>query len=287
MPPFQEFDVWVEIEGTRAAEFALETTRDLQNLPVLACWISSELGKTFTIHLSDDRKSTDAEFLVYVDGAHTGGRILRQTRTQAHRGICTSPGTIKPYMFTRVDLTDDDGYLNRNIPEGFGQIEVRVSRVRVVGPSRTGIAFTAPEEHKVHEKAKKAIVQQVGFGAPIQSAVAKSARVQLLSSVATFVFKYRTLDQLMALDIAPTPARHSPEPPAPDAKKRKRVEKETKPNIQNDVLELSDSDTDEIRDLQEKLDAAKARKNSNKKVKREKVKREPIVGGGDFIDLTL
>ncbi|KAJ7592549.1 hypothetical protein C8J56DRAFT_822455 [Mycena floridula] len=289
MAPFQEFDVWVEIEGKRCQEYGLEITD--KEVPVVACWIPSEIGKAFTVHIRDNVRSSPTRGYISVDGVRTGGKVLHANeKTAVHRGFRTSPHTVQPFLFTRVDLTDDDNQLHRNIPQAFGQIEVSLDRIVVTGRKQYPTK-SVPAEYKVHERAKKAIVQQVGFGESVMTKTTGSLSVKITKKIAQFVFKYRSLDQLIANDIAPpSPKAQNRQVPKAATTKRKHVEEpeDKKPTVLGDVIELSDSETDEIRGLQAKLERLKEKQQQkvSKKVKREKVKRETVPVVGAFIDLT-
>ncbi|KAJ7592551.1 hypothetical protein C8J56DRAFT_928941 [Mycena floridula] len=279
MPAFQEFAAWIEIEGIKTKEFAQEIALDPQHVPIVACWISSEIGKSFTIHLSDSARSAPVECSVRVDGVSTGGRVLHRGKTRVvHSGLRVSPETVKPYVFAPVELTDNDEYLDSYIPQALGQIEVKLTRVDVTGRTTFTTPREPPEDLILHERAKKAIIQQVGFGQPVQTMPSDVLNIQKLDIIAKFVFKYRSRDQLMALNVIPCPT------PVASPSKRKRADQDPKLELLEDDDILDDaSETQAIRDLEAKLDQMKRRQAQKRSPK--KVKREPIVR--EFVDLTL
>ncbi|KAJ7592559.1 hypothetical protein C8J56DRAFT_1161692 [Mycena floridula] len=314
----KEFTVWIEIEGTKAKEYGFEMSKNKDGVDVAACWIPSEHGKKFAIHCSYEDLAITFNSRAYVDGTDCGkqSRIAGRPVTPiVFHLLRTSETTKKPFIFTHLDLTDDDQYLDQSVSETFGRIELRLNKAyldrRQNLPSRE---YSLPEKKLFHERSKKVFLHRIGqyslkasvvkraqtqdsFGDDISAEPSRRFQITRRSDpIAHFQFKYRTLDQLMANGIAPRDTLMSANTSGGSKRKRasstsaSTVEPISGPGDNDNAIELSDDEPDpaEIQRLQERLAKLqeKTARNEAKRVKREpEVKREII--RGDFIDLTL
>ncbi|KAH7907675.1 hypothetical protein BJ138DRAFT_456695 [Hygrophoropsis aurantiaca] len=123
------------------------------------------------------------------------------------RHIRTSGISGRPFMFSNLQQTDDDAYLG-SAPRELGEIVLAIWPVRIVGVAAS-TADPAPKQPVVHERAKKAYSHCVAFGDEVAlplSRVLSTARMGA-APFATFVFRYRPLERLIADGIAPPPPR--------------------------------------------------------------------------------
>lgn len=276
MLTYKEFSAWIEIEGEEAKEYGIQQSRDDEGVANITCWIASENDKKFTIHWMDSVASTATLVNTSVDGRPTQhnsiNRIGKSNRKISTKGFSISDMEIRPFIFSAIQLTDDDQYLENNVSEHFGDIVLKIKRC-TVGERSTAPASPTDSDvfgQMIHERSKKAMVHQVSAGPPTQC---KSTHFKAVPGppVVNFIFKYRTLDQLIANGIAPAPPRTS--------------DKRAAPNSEDRVDISEDSAEEEAR--AEALLAAIREKRAKKRVKREiEEDIKPVFLPGEVIDLT-
>ncbi|KAF5349802.1 hypothetical protein D9758_010205 [Tetrapyrgos nigripes] len=195
-----KFSSWITIGGVPLQEYDI-TTKGLET----TCWIPSEAGKSFAVHYESKRQlPTGIE--IFLDGKRGRSKNLRKAWKDSVDGILTSSTSIKPFLFSRLDLTDDDAFLSASYQQ-IGEIKVEFWDVLEVRGRSEFKNSRFSEPGKVHERSKKAIGHQISL-AEEQSCVlqtfSSSKRITLL---ATMIFRYRPLDVLQANGIAPPPER--------------------------------------------------------------------------------
>ncbi|KAF9059359.1 hypothetical protein BDP27DRAFT_1431456 [Rhodocollybia butyracea] len=180
-------------------------------------------------------------------------------------GAATSDSTEKPFVFSPLELTDDDEYLHKTTA-GLGEVKLVISHAtfgKVTSLNRTYTALG-----KVHEKAKKATGHKVGLGIEKTNLRMNAVSATLRGVVVTFIFKYRPIEMLRANGIAP------PEP------KNKRAASPAEPDVLDSIQAGPVSDDDDevarrIKDLQAEMDALQRKRQKTRHVKSEPaVKRE-------------
>ncbi|KAG6902270.1 hypothetical protein C0995_002421 [Termitomyces sp. Mi166 len=195
-------------------------------------------------------------------------------------GFRTSRETRRLFMFSELELTDDDQFLHTATAD-LGTIKLEIWRCEILGESRnpTSRVYTYSDPQKIHERSKKALGHGCKLGPDVCDIQKSVTRRKHLYKVATFEFKYRPLAHLQASGIIPLDRIH------------KRA---TEPN---EILDLSrDDDDDEalearrIRALRDELGRLEERQRKRQKC----VKAEPHAhvkaeagASGDFIDLTI
>jgi hypothetical protein len=187
----------------------------------VTCWIASEAGKTFSVVWQDINHARQYHQTgdVTLDGVHGGGQLMRALRfnepptyqrcTAEFKYVNTSMNSIRPLTFSRLQLTDEDQHLDSAHAE-LGEISLAIWPVNVIGMSHQRKLVSA-KGTMVHERSKKASSHCVGFGEEIRvppQQVINVARVGI-TPTATFVFRYRPFDRLVADGIAPLPMQPS------------------------------------------------------------------------------
>ncbi|KAJ7592539.1 hypothetical protein C8J56DRAFT_1161681 [Mycena floridula] len=253
---YHEFAAWINIGGSEATEYAVKT--DLKSsIPTVTCWIASETGKKFTVHWKDSVLLSPGAGYVFVDGRAARGSLLEPatrftTPFGTIQGFRTSVDTVRPFVFSEISLTDEDSFLNQQLNPSFGDISIEITRVEILGDENKPYYLKhIPGPEKLHERSKKALVHQIG-AAP-EPMISSSTTVRTKKAgfpIVKFVFKYRSLDQLMANDIVP---------------RLKRVSEA-----------VDDDDEEEDLSKEEALLEARLLEIRAKKT-RKKVKREPLV----------
>ncbi|KAJ7467182.1 hypothetical protein FB451DRAFT_1260389 [Mycena latifolia] len=254
-----DFSAWIAIDGVEVPEYNIEISANQQEY---SCWIPSEVGKKFTVHWTNKSAPGLTGGGVQVDGHKCGFEaVASETRpiSAFMDGIADTSTTTRPFVFAPLDLTDDDTYLESASHPNLGLIKLEIWRVDVVGGGIASAAIAVPVAHKVHERSKKGMNQQITFGAAVEHAQVQSAQIRRIghAPLMTFSFKYRSLDLLRANGIAPPPQRPekrkasgSPEPARTDAE--------------------ADADAEEAKKLKERLENLQA-----KRAKKNPVKTEP------------
>ncbi|KAJ7680829.1 hypothetical protein DFH06DRAFT_1290564 [Mycena polygramma] len=265
----KDFNAWITIDGEPAEEYDVETSEDQKTV---TCWIASQLGKKFSVHCRVPPLPTCVAGYVKMDGVRCGSTVLRpgyHDRVLVKRGI--TDGTIlKPFMFSSLQVTDDDTFLSSSSNQELGCIELAVAPVDIIGT--TLFPLPSLDQATIHERSKKAVTQQITTAETELVAVPAATLSLRYASpdFVTFSFKYRPLDLLRANGIAPSPPRL----------KRKASAEPEPPRAQTpDSEDLAD--LQEAEALREKLKALEAKLN-----KREKKPRVKDEGGGEVIDLT-
>ncbi|KAJ7435846.1 hypothetical protein B0H11DRAFT_2256798 [Mycena galericulata] len=181
--------------------------------------------------------------------------------------------TVKPFMFSSLELTDDDAFLEFSSHEQLGVIDIVIcaieAAVRNVSsvPSAPSTSRDFLPELKVHERSKKAVTQQVTLAKPeVLTNPKPRLNVKCGPDLVTFSFKYRPLDLLQANGITPPP---------PRLKRKASPLPERAPTPEEDPV-----DEEELRVLREKLHALEARR--ARQEKKPRVKSE----AGGLVDLT-
>ncbi|THU77924.1 hypothetical protein K435DRAFT_845972 [Dendrothele bispora CBS 962.96] len=241
-----DFSAWIIVDGVPLQEYDIRK-KDSE----IACWIPSEAGKNFTVKWKIKTNictTTD----VYLDGKATGGRTLRAgfggtDHEDSKSGIYTSPTSQKLFLFSRLDLTDDDAYLDTNHTQ-IGEIKV-VFHEGVIVSDATFAPCGFKGAEKVHERSKKAISHQVGLGVEEQTPRQNFLYSRRLRTLATMVFRYRPIDILQANGLAPP----TPKPPAEPQVGEKR------PAPPEDTLDPTMSGDEEDEDNEEEIEALEAR----------------------------
>ncbi|KAK0469472.1 uncharacterized protein EV420DRAFT_1494636 [Desarmillaria tabescens] len=226
MLSFSEFSAWVSIDGVEAEEYGV--TVDGARV---TCWIASEANKTFRLHWKDSVVSSPTRGNPSIDGTTYPPRYIDSPRRNEVflGGVRDSDSSKRPFMFTKLNLTDDDAYLDVAAPPSLGEIEVTLYRVerrrnRNHRPPLNNISQGVDLTRRVyHEHNKKGIDHEASLGSPRRvESISRSQRKPFSftkpkgNPIVTFCFKYRPLDVLQAEDIAPRP---QPVQPAQDTSK--------------------------------------------------------------------
>ncbi|KAF8150147.1 hypothetical protein B0H34DRAFT_732740 [Crassisporium funariophilum] len=210
---FENFEAWVKVDDKDTQAYCIETDKAKKEV---TCWIASEAGKTFSILCQKSHTECNCSGSTTLDGFDTGSFLLRKAQDNHPTEICglvTSKTTMRPFRFSPISLTDDDAFLSSSSStSNIGEIKLTFRRARMKGGD---IEFdrvfvpSIPEQQKVHERSKKAITHQVSFGEDVICDHPAPVNAVRKERLVTFIFRYRPLDMLQAIGIAPR------RPPAP------------------------------------------------------------------------
>ncbi|KAJ7592538.1 hypothetical protein C8J56DRAFT_822442 [Mycena floridula] len=274
MLQFEEFSAWIDVDASEAKEYSTVVDDD-GLVPTITCWIASESGKEFTVNWKDSTLHSAITGDVRVDGRAVNGVLLQPGLNNPNtlattRGFKIAADAVRPFVFSNISVTDDDEYLGKTVDQHFGEITIDIHRVLVNAPGQQ-VFLPVPSDEKFHERSKKALVHQIGAGASKTVGFQQPYNVTRLGlAVVKFIFKYRTLDQLMANGFAP------------------RIKRKAEPDVADEpeVIELSDSDDEDEEAHATKLAAAKARKAKRAKLDSVKKEKRETIQVGEIIDLT-
>ncbi|GLB40681.1 hypothetical protein LshimejAT787_0805520 [Lyophyllum shimeji] len=279
------FDAYITVDGAKLPEYEVKLD---DGAKTATCWIPSQAGKSFAINWRPlQPRPFDLDGQTCIDGLSIGGKLLRRNltilRSQDH--CITSSTTSRPLSFSSIQLTDDDAYLNSENIENLGDIVLGISRVEITGETQPKNR-SGHMDWKVHERSKKAMVHRIKLGEEVQRP--DNNRVmstETICTLATFTFKYRSIDVLRADGIAPL-----------DAAAQSNTGCKRKAGKRGDASsedENHESDGEDEAELQAQLrliQAKLAKKRGKSKTK--KIKTEPISVArprlipGEIIDLT-
>ncbi|TFK27433.1 hypothetical protein FA15DRAFT_666307 [Coprinopsis marcescibilis] len=305
MPEFVGFDVGLEIEGKRLDEFGTEL--DLAQKKK-SCWVACEAGKDFKIVINPKTASRTTNYLfgVTMDGAlvQVRGRRYDSTDSRARIELFEEIATInaqtdeiRSFRFSTVSLTDDDAYLGA-APDNIGVISVQVHTVEhYTRIPNTGDGQRESDTNiRLHERSKKGISHCVGSGEGVKQSKSKFLASPInCSHLATFTFKYRSMDILIANGVAPSRAaqrRSAAAGPSRQTNSANRQHRKKKSPTTGEVIEILDSDDDAGPSSPGTTKRSRAghlhRSQEPKRVKREP-KADPgsLFKLGEVIDLTL
>ncbi|KAH7921594.1 hypothetical protein BV22DRAFT_1038465 [Leucogyrophana mollusca] len=204
----------IKVDGILPTAYGIETIAEEKKV---TCWIPSEVGKTFSIVWQDTYEFRNYHQAGYVtiDGVPICGTTLPPLKigeplsyancTSELTHLRTSDTSGRLLTFSNLQLTDDDTYI-RSTLMGLGEIVLSIWRAEVICevPLRPSQAML---NQVVHERTKKAYSHCVGFGNEVALPLIQGLDLRRVGTMplATFVFRYRPLDRLIADGIAPSP----------------------------------------------------------------------------------
>ncbi|KAF8904231.1 hypothetical protein CPB85DRAFT_1318282 [Mucidula mucida] len=221
MPQFEDFSAWVTIDGTPAAEYQTSV-----NGRRVTCYIASEVGKEFKIFWSDAAVRTPTRGIASIDGHSYPPRYIESMRRNKATlaSVRDSDTSTRPFIFDKINLTDDDNYLDAAPSQQLGEIEIVIHSVqysknqRKHYPPKRGQGSYRGGRREIqtvyHERRKKGFAHQANLGAsrhvpPLASSSHGPPRPSFDKPtgepLVTFCFRYRPLEILRAQEIIPRP----------------------------------------------------------------------------------
>ncbi|KAF8557823.1 hypothetical protein OG21DRAFT_1504786 [Imleria badia] len=272
----------------------------------VTCWVASEEGKSFSVQWKchEESRVAGTKGRVHVDGLGCGSQLnspgvlgVQDTATFSSFIGGTSTRDLK---FSRIQLSDDDSLLNKQIHKSLGEISLVIVRGEMVKepcprPAGNRDVFV-PGNDQLHERSKKATVHCVGFGPekPRRYSRYKRRLIRNSEPEIAFVFKYQPLSVLQANGIAPRPtstdasAGHESSsserdvgiPQADDD----RTSEDIKPAELNDRIQGLENELKRLREVQ----GSNSKDQKPKRIKTEDCgKRRRLFAPGEIIDLTI
>ncbi|KAF5334860.1 hypothetical protein D9758_014291 [Tetrapyrgos nigripes] len=198
-----DIEAWVTVDEQPLDEFGVAT-----HGMKASCWIASEVGMHFEVHFRSNRSvNVNGDF--YIDGQLSDSGVVTEDeegREYIASGLLTSLVSEKPFVFSEVRLTDDDGFSGRDLQE-LGEIKIVFEEVHII---KEDIPFDEnvhcckfSSEDLLHERSSKAITHRVGLGEERGRSKEDFMTFEAIRVIATFAFKYRPIEFLRANDVAP------------------------------------------------------------------------------------
>ncbi|KAG1775970.1 hypothetical protein EV702DRAFT_1114050 [Suillus placidus] len=207
-----DFSACIFIDGQELPEYdVVVSSTPTENR--ITCWIASAEGKKFGVRAEFLAQQISGSLAtVFVDGvrcrpyAVPPGWVGTLERTYLSNSYVR-----RDFMFSQLELTDDDSILDDRSSNDIGQIVIEVAmgkyimRKQAVGSQNINDRTLRVGEGKVHERSKKACSHRVAFGEeiPTQERLSAFSVIPDNSPRTIFVFKYTRLDILQAMGVAP------------------------------------------------------------------------------------
>ncbi|EJD42162.1 hypothetical protein AURDEDRAFT_115150 [Auricularia subglabra TFB-10046 SS5] len=280
------YKVWVTCGETHARIYGPEYGDKTAN-----CWIQSEAGKHFEVHVEAMDLRSAVSCYAYVDGVEVGGRVLedgyRTTGTFRGQRVGRS-ASVKRMYFSNFAVSDVEDQVTATAIQDLGSIRVEVRRVRVYGNAKR-----EPRSQKlpdgsivVNEGAKKLGGHHALLGEEVSVAPTQTVGVEDLDKdpYVTFILQYRPYDILCARGVIEADERA--EPPEPRSNKRPVSERDAAPasakRLKAEHEESIESLKARIRELEARLP-----EEARSTVKTEEINAHLHFLPGQVVDLTL
>ncbi|KAF5369203.1 hypothetical protein D9615_009963 [Tricholomella constricta] len=217
---YNDLSAWISVDSQAREVYEIQTLQPNS----FTCWIVSESGKKFSVNWRNLTRKIPLQAFVVIDGVVCDTHVMLDAISYPQRpnavGVYyarTSDLTRRDFMFTSIEVTDDDAYLHTvGRTYKFGTITLELWRIHVDTFKPLTKLEHQPdnpvlEAQLVHERSKKAGTHHVKYGeeyflpAPVVDVVTTHALDS--APYATFTFKYRPIGRsmLMANGIVPRP----------------------------------------------------------------------------------
>ncbi|KIP07269.1 hypothetical protein PHLGIDRAFT_425040 [Phlebiopsis gigantea 11061_1 CR5-6] len=129
------------------------------------CWVPSEEGKNFNIRCINDSPDQAIVCAVKIDGRDADQMLLNPGTTADEWGVWTASDTLLPYVFSRIQLSDDDTLHEQCANQAMvhlGSIRLAIYRIKTEEDRDPSEPWRAPESvpqsiGPVHERSKKVV----------------------------------------------------------------------------------------------------------------------------------
>ncbi|KAF9463931.1 hypothetical protein BDZ94DRAFT_1235798 [Collybia nuda] len=207
-----DFSAWITVDEGELTQYAVQHSTDNKQV---TCWIPSVADKNFTVCWRDPIGKVCTGGYLTVDGLPCGAtHLYRKGHPYERSGrradvirkstVSTSSTTQRPFSFARLELTDDDAYLDIPTSSELGDIKLEIYEVQVEGKGDFNPSLVpASEADKIHERSKKAVGHRVKLGEEFRCRERRFVRIRRLQHIITFTFRYRPLAILQASGIVP------------------------------------------------------------------------------------
>ncbi|KAJ6507180.1 hypothetical protein C8R47DRAFT_1100524 [Mycena vitilis] len=244
------FEAWITIEDEEVEQYE---PKAVEYPTGQTCWIASQINKGFSIHWKNTDVFCQTVARIWVDGIECSGEIILMPNREATiSGRRASGSTVSPFVFSPLNLTDDDAFLD-SAHKDVGVIRVEIWTINYTGSKPYIDNAPPPAESKIHERSKKGGAHQIKFQDSVVVSTRAAAIIEYLenSPLATFTFRYKSLDLLRADGLAPSHSSSKRKaftgsPSSSHIKGPKRVKTEPKPQVESapgEIIDLTRSES--------------------------------------------
>ncbi|KAF9065767.1 hypothetical protein BDP27DRAFT_1297974 [Rhodocollybia butyracea] len=206
------YSAWLVVDGARLETHSTVAYHNRITTSAVG-WVSSEAGKKFSVLWHNAVRDIALEAVVSIDGIECNRHIMLdafefpdKADTVRVSYTRTSEYTRRDFLFSVVQVTDDDEYLSTVDHSKFGTITLDLWRLQVKRVARQTLVhehqYRLPEPQVVHERSKMGGRHHVKFGEEYQSPLPTvdmvDARRMDRDPYVSFTFKYRPQDMLRA-----------------------------------------------------------------------------------------
>ncbi|KAI0754342.1 hypothetical protein C8Q80DRAFT_362623 [Daedaleopsis nitida] len=160
-------EAWITCEGLRLPEFPSDSQHgegvegDCDGAKATAtCFVPSQAGKAFSVHLQTTGTSSANVCKLYMDGSRVDKYTI-SSKAREIEAVRTGPTTKQPFLFSELVTTEDDDALHRTGHHELGTIKVSFWTVEYIKAANPGRYHYPPLDElrsaqAVHEQSKKA-----------------------------------------------------------------------------------------------------------------------------------
>ncbi|KAF9032280.1 hypothetical protein BDZ89DRAFT_1131415 [Hymenopellis radicata] len=223
MVHYNSVTAWINTDGKPLEEHGVEVHDDAREV---SCWVPSEPGKTFSVHLRHKQCPVETGIYVFVDGQYAGGGSIHPSSLSKKDyfslwDVAISATTARKLMFANVRFSDDDDLLDSMSSATAELGEIRIEHWEVApGPVVPFHGHPYQEVGLVHERSKKGIAHYTQLGDPESVSTTTTHFAIQVKRLLTVVFRYRPFDVLQADGTAPPPARFAGPSSGPSRKRK-------------------------------------------------------------------
>ncbi|KAJ2934962.1 hypothetical protein H1R20_g2102, partial [Candolleomyces eurysporus] len=219
-----EYSAWICIEGLATPVHDVQRENSSSS-----CWIASQVGKKFSVNWYNATRQTPVQATVIIDGNVCDNHIMLDAQRY--------PNKPSGVGISNLSRADDDSYLDTvGASMDIGTITLQLWRIEVQEVVSETLKHrygaTTLDDRIVHERSKKAGAHHVTYGeeyaSPAPTVDMVRGRTIDTAPVATFSFKYRPYDILLANGIIPRP---TPPPNTSSSSAQLEVDEETAAQI--------------------------------------------------------
>jgi len=167
------FTAWITVDGASCPIYGLRNSSSVRDA---TCWIPSDEGKKFSVNWNTRSRDRPLYAQLWIDGVFCATSWMLDARNFPHEHqpmgqsfsfATTSDYTRRDFVFSSIQVTDDDEYLHTlDSPPAFGTIRLElwegdIQQV-VQAPFRHSYGSEPVLDDKIiHERSKKAGVHHV------------------------------------------------------------------------------------------------------------------------------
>ncbi|KAF9223803.1 hypothetical protein BS17DRAFT_781217 [Gyrodon lividus] len=307
---------WVEVDGQELEQYGV--AEDLEKNEV-TCWIATQVGKNFSVVYRDNAQHREHSLssCLRLDGTDVPGRVLRPATVMSHsanfekkfrtviqKDHVVSATSVRPFIFSKLELTDEDEYFGQ-ASKHLGDIQLVIDSVEISQPGMLATNSDVFDQGKVHERSKKAVSHCVScvnclfgwqylkklpfrYGQEMKTTPNYVVSVRHLHAapLATFTFKYRDYSLLQASGIIPKPPAAKEQHAAFEEVLDLTIDDDIKQGPASDEIMVLDNAIRAMREQRAVLLSKRSNMGASGPLVKRTKREEKFIPTGEVIDLT-